>query len=107
MTKRWDDDAGTAVESRPEQKTKPKEPPLWKVLMHNDDFTTMDFVVDVLQTVFHKQEAEAVSLMQRVHREGIAQIGTYPHGLAQTKVERVHQMAERQGFPLLCTMEPE
>jgi ATP-dependent Clp protease adaptor protein ClpS len=82
-----------------------KEPPYYKVLLHNDDYTTMDFVVKVLMTVFHKSKAEAVQIMLNVHRKGIGVCGVYPAEIAETKVAMVHKMARREGFPLRCSME--
>jgi len=82
-----------------------KEPPYYKVLLHNDDYTTMDFVVKVLMTVFHKSKAEAVQIMLNVHRKGIGVCGVYRAEIAETKVAMVHKMARREGFPLRCSME--
>ncbi len=82
-----------------------KEPPKYKVLLHNDDYTTMEFVVKVLMTVFHKTKVEAVKIMLNVHRNGIGVCGVYPAEIAETKVTLVHNMAKREGFPLRCSME--
>jgi len=82
-----------------------KEPPQYKVLMHNDNYTTMDFVVQVLQAVFSKTPAEAVQIMLNIHRRGIGMCGVYTAEIAETKVTVVHQMARKSGFPLKCTME--
>lgn len=81
------------------------EPPLYRVLLHNDDYTTMDFVVMVLETVFHKTAAEATSIMLQVHKNGHGECGIYPHEIAETRVFKVQRLADEQGFPLLCTME--
>lgn len=81
------------------------EPHLYRVLMHNDDFTTMDFVVDILCRVFNKDPEEAHEIMMRVHTSGIGLCGIYPRELAETRINRVHQAAYRAGFPLKCTME--
>lgn len=86
---------------------KVEEPPLYRVLMHNDDITTMAFVVDILCKVFNKNEEEAQELMMRVHTNGIALCGIYPREIAETRINRVHQAAYRAGFPLRCTMEEE
>ena len=88
-----------------ESKTRLKKPPLYKVLLHNDDFTTMEFVVYVLQSVFQMGEAEAVAVMLQVHREGVGVGGIYPYEIAETKAEKVMSMAEANEFPLLCTIE--
>ncbi len=82
-----------------------REPPMYKVLLHNDDYTTMDFVVDVLRTVFGKSLEEATRIMLTVHYNGIGVCGIYPAEIAETKVEMVHQLARRNGFPLRCSME--
>ncbi len=84
-----------------------KEPPLYKVLLHNDDYTTMDFVVMVLETVFHKSPSEATRIMLNVHRNGIGVCGVYPAEIAETKVNRVHSLAREAGFPLMASMERE
>jgi ATP-dependent Clp protease adaptor protein ClpS len=91
--------------TRQQSGTKPKEPNLYKVLLHNDDYTTQDFVVFVLTSVFRKPESEARSIMLAVHRTGIGVAGIYTHDVAQTKAERVRRLAEAQDFPLLCSVE--
>jgi len=92
-----------AVRSR--QQTKP--PPMYKVLLHNDDYTTMEFVVRILETVFHKTTAEATRIMLNVHERGIGICGVYTCEVAETKVESVHYVARENGFPLKCSMEEE
>jgi ATP-dependent Clp protease adaptor protein ClpS len=82
-----------------------EEPPMYKVLLHNDDYTTMEFVVEVLKTVFHKSEEEATRIMLHVHYNGIGICGVYPAEIAETKVEIVHSLARQHGFPLRCSME--
>lgn len=98
---------GTDTLVRPGAKKKLARPPLYKVLLHNDDYTTRDFVVAILTGVFHKPEPEAVRIMLHVHQQGIGVAGIYPHDLAETKVQRVSALAREAQFPLLCTMEPE
>lgn len=93
------------TESRNEQKV--ERPRMWRVLLHNDDYTTQDFVVLVLETVFHKPRGEAFTIMMSVHRSGIGVAGIYTRDVAETKVQTARQMAEEQEFPLLVTMEPE
>src|SRR3712207_8136704 len=88
-----------------ESKTRLKKPPLYKVLLHNDDFTTMEFVVYVLQTVFQLGETEAVAVMLQVHIEGVGVGGIYPYEIAEMKAERVMSLAQANEFPLLCTVE--
>ena len=96
---------GTAAEV--ERAAKLRTPPLYRVLLHNDDYTTQDFVVWLLKEIFGKEEAEAVAIMLSVHNKGIGVAGVYTFQVAETKVEQVRQLAERHEFPLLCTMEPE
>ena len=82
-------------------------PRLWKVLLHNDDYTTQEFVVYVLETVFNKPQAEAFAIMMRVHQSGLGIAGIYTRDVAETKVKAARQLAEQNEFPLLVTMEPE
>mgnify|MGYP001259468047 CR=1 FL=1 len=82
-----------------------QEPPLYKVLLHNDDYTTMDFVVMILQTVFQKNTEEATRIMLNVHHQGIGIAGIYTREIAETKVAVVHQMAKQHHFPLRCSLE--
>ena len=84
-----------------------KKPELYRVLLINDDYTTMDFVIEVLETIFHKQPAEAYRIMMAVHTQGKGLCGVYPHEVAETKVEAVIERARENGFPLLAAMEPE
>ena len=82
-----------------------QEPPLYKVLLHNDDYTTMDFVVMVLVTVFAKNSDEATRIMLNVHHQGIGIAGVYTREVAETKLAIVHRLARRHQFPLKCTLE--
>jgi ATP-dependent Clp protease adaptor protein ClpS len=93
------------TESRNEQKL--ERPRMWRVLLHNDDYTTQEFVVWVLETIFRKARAEAFTIMMNVHRSGLGVAGVYTHDVAETKLKATQQMAEEQEFPLLVTMEPE
>jgi len=88
-----------------ESREKVEEPPLYKVLLHNDDFTTMEFVVWVLQSVFNMAEEQAFQVMLNVHLRGIGVAGIYTFEIAETKVEKATAMAREQEFPLLITME--
>ena len=90
-----------------EKKQELKEPPMYKVLLLNDDYTSMDFVVDILTTVFHKSVDEAVQVMMNVHKNGSGLCGVYTYEIAETKVETVHSLAEENGYPLRSTMEKE
>lgn len=88
-----------------ESETRLKQPPLYKVLIHNDDYTTMDFVVQVLEEVFQHSEPEAVAIMLQVHMQGVGVAGVYTFEIAETKVAKVEAMARAREFPLLCTVE--
>jgi len=83
------------------------EPPLYRVLLLNDDYTTMEFVVEVLKHVFRKSEEEATHIMLNVHHIGVGVCGLYPFEIAETKVDTVHSIAREKGFPLKCTLERE
>jgi ATP-dependent Clp protease adaptor protein ClpS len=83
------------------------EPSRYKVLLHNDDYTTMDFVVEILVTIFHKNMAESEQIMFAVHKNGKAVCGVYSYEIAETKVHQVKQLAKKSGFPLLATLEEE
>ncbi len=82
-----------------------REPRRFKVLLHNDDYTTMDFVIHVLQKVFNKPEVEAMQIMLAVHKQGIGMCGVYTTEIAETKVDAVHIMAKAAGFPLRASLE--
>ena len=86
---------------------KTKRPPMFRVLLHNDDYTTMEFVVAILESVFHKPRVEAAQIMWHVHTRGVGTAGIYTAEIAETKVKTVHGLAREAGFPLKCSMEPE
>ena len=86
---------------------KTAEPPNYKVLLHNDDFTTKAFVVDVLMVIFKKSLEEATRLMWHVHKNGVGVCGIYPFEVAETKIAQVIELARENGFPLKLTMEEE
>lgn len=90
-----------------ESETKLEKPKLFKVLLHNDDFTTMEFVVFVLKHVFMRSDMESVVIMLKVHNEGIGVAGTYPYEVAQMKAEKAMNLARSREYPLLCTVEEE
>jgi len=90
-----------------EDQTELREPKLYRVILLNDHYTTMDFVVDVLVKVFHKPAVEATKIMLDVHRRGRGVCGIYTYDIAVTKVNRVQTMAKTREFPLRCTMEEE
>jgi ATP-dependent Clp protease adaptor protein ClpS len=81
------------------------EPPMFRVLLHNDNYTTMEFVVQVLDSVFNKPPAEATQIMLNVHTRGVGVCGVYPAEVAETKVMLVHHAARENKFPLKCSME--
>ena len=83
------------------------EPPLYRVLLHNDDYTTMEFVVEVLIFVFNKSVEQATQIMLNVHHNGIGVCGVFPYDIAESKVDTVQKLASDRGFPLKCTMEKE
>ncbi|HEY9776598.1 MAG TPA: ATP-dependent Clp protease adapter ClpS [Planktothrix sp.] len=101
----WAPDSDKGVGVLTETKQKLKKPPLFKVLLHNDDYTTMEFVVMILKTVFNKGEDEANAIMMKVHLQGIGVAGVYTHEIGEAKVNKVMDLARESGFPLLCTME--
>ncbi len=82
-----------------------KEPSMYKVLLHNDDYTSMEFVVEILLSVFNKAIEDATITMMKVHKEGIGICGVYTYEIAETKVDTVHTLAWEREFPLKCTME--
>ena len=90
-----------------ETRTRLEKPKLFKVLLHNDDFTTMEFVVFVLQYVFGREEAEAFAIMLKVHNEGLGIAGLYPYEIATMKSEKSMNLARAREYPLLCTVEEE
>jgi ATP-dependent Clp protease adaptor protein ClpS len=89
------------------QRPKTRRPRLYKVLLHNDDYTPMEFVVAVLRQVFRLGEVDATQVMLLVHNDGVGLAGTYSYEIAETKMQQVLTSAERHEFPLQCSMEPE
>ena len=90
-----------------EQREDTDLPSLFKVLLHNDDYTTMEFVNHILEQIFHKSPAEAYRIMMHVHQRGIGIAGIYPHEVAETKVAQVHGEAHEAGHPLRASLEEE
>lgn len=84
-----------------------EKPPLYRVLLHNDDYTTMDFVVYVLVNIFHRSENDAINIMLAVHQQGVGVAGVYTREIAETKINQVHNLARAHEYPLMCTMEEE
>jgi ATP-dependent Clp protease adaptor protein ClpS len=100
---RWETEKDHAVATETEKKL--KKPPLYKVLLHNDDYTTKEFVVQILQYVFNKEQTAAVQIMLHVHKKGIGVAGVYTYEIAETKVALVESLARQNEYPLKCTME--
>lgn len=92
-------------ETREKTRIKIREPKHYHVIMHNDDFTSMEFVVEILIDIFHKGEEEAVQLMLTVHKSGRATVGAYPYDIAVTKVQTATARAKEEGFPFRMTVE--
>jgi ATP-dependent Clp protease adaptor protein ClpS len=102
---KYDPDSNVATETQPQKKL--KRPTLYKVLLHNDNYTTREFVVAVLKEVFHKSETDAVQIMLHVHYNGVGVAGVYTFEVAETKIRVVEAAARENGFPLRLSMEPE
>lgn len=98
-----DEEGGTATLT----KNKVQLPKKYKVLLHNDDYTTMEFVIYVLQSVFHKSMPEAEKIMLEVHQKGIGICGIYTYEIAESKARKVERLARESSHPLLCSIEPE
>jgi len=98
-------EGGTQVVERTSSEERLKRPRRYKVLLHNDDFTTMEFVVWILQHVFHHDEATATAIMLHVHRHGIGVAGVYPREIAETRVAQVDALAREHEFPLRTSLE--
>ena len=100
-------DIGDDAEVLTETESKLEKPKLYKVLLHNDDFTTMEFVVFVLEYVFNRTEADAFTIMLKVHTEGMGVAGIYPFEIATMKSQKAVNLARSREYPLLCTVEEE
>ncbi len=97
--------SGQQGETLAKKREEVQEPPLFKVLLHNDDYTTMDFVIMVLETVFGRDTTEATRIMLNVHHQGHGVAGVYTREIGETKVAVVHRMARKNQFPLKCSLE--
>ncbi len=95
----------TSISNESDQSFKIKEPGLYNVLLHNDDYTSMEFVVDILVSVFRKSNVEASKIMMSVHQKGIGIGGKFPYDIGMTKIQEVKRRADEDKFPLLCTLE--
>lgn len=97
--------AGNGTELVRKRREKLKEPEDYRVVLLNDNFTTMDFVVEVIMLVFHKNKEDATRIMLDVHQKGRGIVGTYPYDIAQTRTNQVHDLARQYEFPLKCIIE--
>ncbi|HTT77833.1 MAG TPA: ATP-dependent Clp protease adapter ClpS [Candidatus Binataceae bacterium] len=95
------------VERRTKEQAKTRKPPLYKCILLNDDYTPMEFVVEILKSVFHKSQADATRIMLHVHQNGMGIAGVFPYEIAETKVRTVEELAKENQFPLKCVMEKE
>ena len=98
-------DGGIVTERRTKEQTKTKKPALYKCILLNDDYTPMEFVVEILKQIFHKPAAEATRIMLHVHRRGVGICGVYTYEVAETKVTQVMDFARQNQHPLQCTLE--
>ena len=105
MSDKFDDDGDSSVVVQTRPKT--KRPPLYKVLLLNDDYTPMEFVVHILERFFGMNHSQAFEVMLTVHKRGVAVVGVFSHEIAETKVGQVMDFARRHQHPLQCTMEKE
>ena len=101
----YEDDTESVVVTKRDTKT--RKPRRYKVILHNDDYTAMDFVTDILETIFHKPPQIAAQIMLEIHRKGSGICGVYSKEVAESKVRQVENEACNLDQPLLCTMEPE
>ncbi|MDP2645497.1 MAG: ATP-dependent Clp protease adapter ClpS [Desulfobacterales bacterium] len=100
-------DNDTRESALSESRAETREPEMYRVLLHNDDYTTMEFVVEILMLVFSKTAEDATRIMFNVHRKGYGICGVYTYEIAETKVETVHSLARENNFPLKCSIEEE
>ena len=107
MSERRDEERQTGVALREREEKKVKRPRMYRVVLHNDDYTPMDFVVRLLQTVFHHSESRATEIMLHIHNKGVGVAGVFTHEIAETKVAQVHMIARQNECPLMASMEPE
>jgi ATP-dependent Clp protease adaptor protein ClpS len=98
-------ESGSDTKTVTRDRAKTRTPKLYKVILLNDDYTTMDFVVSILETVFKKSPAEAVRIMLNVHHKGFGVCGVYTKEIAESKIAIVHDRAQASGYPLRCSME--
>ncbi len=99
------DEPGSLSEPGSEVEQEIREPKMYRVILHNDDYTTMDFVIEVLISIFNKPAADATRIMLDVHQRGKGVCGVYTYDIAATRVNCVHQLARLREFPLKCSLE--
>ncbi len=92
-------------ETELEEEIRVEEPKMYRVVLYNDDYTTMEFVVEVITSVFHKPAAEATKIMLDVHKKGRGSVGVYTYDIARSKINQVHEMAREREYPLRCSCE--
>lgn len=102
-----DEERDVGVVTRTKQAKKVARPKRFKVLLHNDDYTTMEFVVWILQSVFHHDESTALQIMLHVHQNGVGVAGVYSREIAESRIAQVDSLARQHEFPLRCSMEEE
>jgi len=107
MAREHDSETGIVTRTRTQSKRKLQKPPRYKVLLHNDDYTTREFVVEVLKTVFHRDEPDAVRIMLHVHQNGVGVAGVYTYEVAEMKVRTTDALARQREYPLMLSIEPE
>jgi ATP-dependent Clp protease adaptor protein ClpS len=105
MAQKYDHDEGVVTESKTREEL--KRPALYKVLVHNDNYTTREFVIEVLRGVFHHSETDATRIMLFVHHQGVGVAGVYAYEVAEMKARKTEQLAREHEFPLRLTLEPE
>jgi ATP-dependent Clp protease adaptor protein ClpS len=98
-------DTGVITDVRPKTEHKVKKPKMYKVLLHNDDYTTMEFVVYILRSIFNRSDTDAVEIMLHVHRNGTGVAGVYTREIAETRIAQVDAIARQNEYPLRCSME--
>lgn len=98
-------DTGNKTKTLVKADEKVATPPLFRVMMHNDDYTTMEFVLEILRDIFHKPATEAEKIMLTIHFQGVGHCGTFPYAIAETKADQVRLRARKCGFPLRCSLE--
>ncbi len=99
------DASGNQTRPQTRDHAETRQPPMFRVLMHNDDYTTMDFVVEMLMSVFHKSPTEANRIMLHIHFKGVGVCGIFPYEVAETKTAKVHALAQAEGYPLRCSLD--